>query len=58
MSYDYGFVIFTKMLDYYYFYIENNVMPLIQRKTILKDSENHKSRYTMKDGFVYSLLFT
>ncbi len=34
-----------------YFDIENNVMPWIQRKIILKDFENHKLRYTMKYGF-------
>jgi hypothetical protein len=34
-----------------FFDIENNVMSLIQRKTILKDFENHKLRYIMKYNF-------
>jgi hypothetical protein len=33
------------------FDMEKNVMPLIQMKTILKDFENHKLKYTMKYGF-------
>jgi hypothetical protein len=32
-------------------------MPLIQRKTILKDFENYKLRYTMKYGFFYNVLY-
>jgi len=31
--------------------MESNVMPLIQKKTILKDFENHKLIYTMKYEF-------
>jgi hypothetical protein len=39
-----------------FFNIKNNVMPLIQKKTILKDFENHKLRYyTMKYEFFYKL---
>jgi hypothetical protein len=34
-----------------FFDIESSVMPLIQRKTILEDFENHKLRYSMKYGF-------
>jgi hypothetical protein len=33
------------------FDMEKNVMPLIQMKTILKDFENQKLKYTMKYGF-------
>jgi len=36
-----------------FFYIKNNVMPLIQRKIILKDFGNHKLRYTIYK-FIYS----
>ncbi len=31
--------------------MESSVMPLIQKKKILKDFENHKLKYTMKYGF-------
>jgi hypothetical protein len=41
-----------------FFDIESSVMPLIQRKTILKDFENHKSRYTIKYGFLIKFLYS
>jgi len=41
------------------FYIESNVMPLIQRKTILKDFENHKLKYTtMKCEFKNKIFYS
>ncbi len=40
-----------KCLIDFFFDIESSVMPLIERKTILKDFENHKLIYTMKYGF-------
>jgi hypothetical protein len=50
--YDYGFITSTKMFSSVFsFDIESNVMPLIQKKTILKDFENHKLRGTMKYRF-------
>jgi hypothetical protein len=33
-------------------------MPLIQRKTILKDFENHKLKYTMKYGIFYKFIYS
>jgi hypothetical protein len=39
-----------------FFYMKNNVMLLIQRKTILKDFENYKLRYTMKYEFFYKVI--
>jgi hypothetical protein len=33
-------------------------MPLIQRKTILKDFENHKLIYKMKYGFFYKIFYS
>jgi len=41
-----------------FYYVENSVMPLIQRKTILKDFENHKLKYTMKYGFFNKLFYS
>jgi hypothetical protein len=40
-----------KCLIEWFFYMENSVMPLIQRKINLKDFANHKFRYIMKYGF-------
>jgi hypothetical protein len=40
---------FSQMI---FFDMESNVMPLTQRKTILKDFENHKLIYTMKYTFL------
>jgi hypothetical protein len=46
ISYDYGLIIFTKMFSWIiFFYIEDSVIPLIQRQTILKDFENHELKY-------------
>jgi hypothetical protein len=58
ISYDYGFILFIKMLNWVIFFdIENSVMPLLHRKMILKDFENHKLRYTMKyDFFIKSFI--
>jgi hypothetical protein len=60
ISFDYGVIISTtKMLSSInIFDIESSVMPLIQRKTILKDFENHKLRYTMKYGFFYKFIYS
>ncbi len=33
-------------------------MPLIQRKTILKDFENHKLGYKIKYGFFYKVFYS
>jgi hypothetical protein len=33
-------------------------MPLLQRKMILKDFENHKLKYTMKYGFFYKVFYS
>jgi hypothetical protein len=33
-------------------------MPLIQRKTILKEFENHKLIYTMKYGLFYKIIYS
>jgi hypothetical protein len=38
--------------------IECSMMPLIQRKTNLKEFENHKLRYTMKYGFFYEVFYS
>jgi hypothetical protein len=46
-----------KWLIEWFFYMEICVIPLIQRKTILKDFENHKLRYTMKYGLKKNVLF-
>jgi hypothetical protein len=40
-----------KCLVKWFFYMESSVMPLIQRRKILKDFENHKLIYTMKCAF-------
>jgi hypothetical protein len=40
------------------FHIESNVMPLIQRKTILNDFENHKLKYTMKYDFFHKSFYS
>jgi hypothetical protein len=54
ISYDYELIIFTIMFNWMnFFYIESSVMPLIQKKTNLKDFENHKFKYTMKYGFIH-----
>jgi hypothetical protein len=59
IKYDYGFIIFTKMLNWVIiFYIESSVMPLIQKKVILKDFENHKLKYIMKYGFFYKVFYS
>jgi len=34
------------------------VIPLIQKKTFLKDFENHKLRYTMKYGIFYKVFYS
>jgi hypothetical protein len=40
-----------------FFDMESSVMPLIQRKAILKDFENHKLKYTTKHGvFIKSFI--
>jgi hypothetical protein len=39
-----------------FFDIKNSVMQLIQRKTSLKDFENHKLKYIMKYGFIYKFV--
>jgi hypothetical protein len=36
--------------------IEGSVMPLMQRKTTLKDFENHNLRYMMKYGFFIKII--
>jgi hypothetical protein len=42
-------IFFKKILSWViFFYMESSGMPLIQKKTILKDFENHKLKYTMK----------
>jgi hypothetical protein len=46
-----------KFLIEWFFYIKNNVMPLIQRKKKLKDFEHHKLKFTMKYAFFKSPLF-
>jgi hypothetical protein len=41
-----------------FLYMKINVMPLIQRKTILKDFANHKLKYTMKYGFFNEVFYS
>ncbi len=41
-----------------FFDMESSVIPLIQRKTILKDFENHKLIYIMKYGFFYNVFYS
>jgi hypothetical protein len=41
-----------------FFLHRNNVMPLIQRKMILKDFENHKLKYTMKYEFFNNFFYS
>jgi hypothetical protein len=41
-----------------FFHIESNMMPLIQRKTILKDFESHKLRYIMKYDFFDKVIYS
>jgi hypothetical protein len=42
----------------FFFDIESSVIPLIQRKTILKDFENHKLKYTMKYDFFNKFFYS
>jgi hypothetical protein len=41
-----------------FFDIESSVIPLIQRKKILKDFENHRLKYTMKYGFFNKVFYS
>jgi hypothetical protein len=41
-----------------FFDMQSNVMPLIQRKTILKDFENHKLIYTMKYSLFNKIFYS
>jgi hypothetical protein len=41
-----------------FFDIESSVMPLIQRKMILKDFEIHKLRYIMKYGLLNKFFYS
>jgi len=53
-----GSLYLLKCLVEWFFDMESSGMPLIQRKTILKDFENHKLRYTMKYWFFNKFFYS
>jgi len=47
-----------KFLVEWFFDMERSVMPLIQRKKILKDFKNHKLKCTMKYNSLYKVFYS